>query len=109
MGSSTRLQDYLNQYFSKMNQMRWQEYIMGVTFIFILVCFKEGQRFWKPLRHIRSLGALFVSVCGICAVYIGMGMLVCILRCFVLSLYVVEWRSNGSHSLQARSTRQSRR
>ena len=72
MGSSTRLQDYLNQYFSKMNQMRWQEYIMGVTFIFILIGFKEGQRFWKPLRHIRSLGALFVSICGICAVYIGM-------------------------------------
>ena len=42
-----------------MNQMRWQEYIMGVTFIFILICFKEGsQRFWKPLRHIRSGGAV---------------------------------------------------
>ena len=71
MGASTRLQDYLHQYFSKMNQMRWQEYIMGVTFIFILIAFKEGQRFWKPLRHIRSLGALFVSICGVCAVYLG--------------------------------------
>jgi sulfate transporter 4 len=71
MGSSTRLQDYLQQYINGMRNLRWQEFIMGVTFIFVLIAFKEGQRLWKPLRHIRSLGALFVCIAGICAIYIG--------------------------------------
>ena len=40
MGSSTQLQTYLQQYGQNMNQLRWQEYIMGVTCIFILVGFR---------------------------------------------------------------------
>ena len=40
MGSSTRFQDYMQQYINNMNQFRWQEYIMGVTCIFLLVVFK---------------------------------------------------------------------
>ena len=40
MGSSTQLQLYLQQYIQNMNQLRWQEYIMGVTCIFILIAFK---------------------------------------------------------------------
>ncbi|KAG1664415.1 hypothetical protein FOA52_009737 [Chlamydomonas sp. UWO 241] len=35
-GHSTRLQDYLQAYFSRIKYLRWQEYIMGITFIFIL-------------------------------------------------------------------------
>eukprot|EP00195_Chlamydomonas_chlamydogama_P003258 CAMPEP_0202921966 /NCGR_PEP_ID=MMETSP1392-20130828/77673_1 /ASSEMBLY_ACC=CAM_ASM_000868 /TAXON_ID=225041 /ORGANISM="Chlamydomonas chlamydogama, Strain SAG 11-48b" /LENGTH=735 /DNA_ID=CAMNT_0049615567 /DNA_START=253 /DNA_END=2460 /DNA_ORIENTATION=- len=71
MGHSTRLQDYISEYTKKARNLRWQEFIMGIMFIFILVFFREGQRIWKPLRHIRSLGALFVCVIGILAVYIG--------------------------------------
>ena len=71
MGSSTRLQDYMSQYIQGIRNLRWQEMIMGITFIFVLVAFKEGQKLWKPLRHIRSLGALFVCIAGICAVVIG--------------------------------------
>ena len=40
MGSSTQLQLYLQQYVQNMNQLRWQEYIMGITCIFILIAFK---------------------------------------------------------------------
>jgi Sulfate permease family len=71
MGSSTRLQDYISQYIQGIRNLRWQEMIMGITFIFVLIAFKEGQRLWKPLKHIRSLGALFVCIAGICAVVIG--------------------------------------
>ncbi len=71
MGSSTRLQDYIAQYVQNMDQLRWQEYIMGVTFIFVLVFFKFMDRLWAPLKYIRSFGPLFVCVIGICSVYIG--------------------------------------
>ncbi len=40
MGSSTRLQDYLEQYITHMRNLRWQEFVMGVTCIFILVAIK---------------------------------------------------------------------
>ena len=40
MGSSTRWPDYLQQYIQNMNQLRWQEYIMGVMCIFIQIFFK---------------------------------------------------------------------
>ena len=40
MGSSTKIQDYMYAYTANMNQFRWQEYIMGVTCIFIQVFFK---------------------------------------------------------------------
>lgn len=34
---STRLQDYLQQYFSRIDGFRWQEFVMGVSFMFILM------------------------------------------------------------------------
>ena len=40
MGASTRLNDYMQQYINNMHQFRWQEYIMGITCIFILIFFK---------------------------------------------------------------------
>ena len=40
MGSSTRLQDYLSQYLQNLRQLRWQEVILGVTCIYILIFFK---------------------------------------------------------------------
>ena len=44
---------------------------MGVTCIFILVFFKFFDRFWRPWRHVRSFGPLFVCIIGLAAVYIG--------------------------------------
>ncbi|KAG1667610.1 hypothetical protein FOA52_001664 [Chlamydomonas sp. UWO 241] len=70
-GKSTRLQEYLVAYFSRIKYLRWQEYIMGIMFIFILIAIKNGERLWRPLRHMRSLGAIFCCVVGILAVYIG--------------------------------------
>eukprot|EP00798_Chlamydomonas_sp_ICE-L_P001368 gene1368-32732_t len=71
MGHSTRLQDYLKAYIAGFDQFRWQEWIMGVTLMIILICIREGQRFYRPLRHIRSLGPIFLCVIGICSVYLG--------------------------------------
>lgn len=42
MGSSTRLQDYLAQYLGGIRNLRWQEFIMGVVTMMILVFFKVG-------------------------------------------------------------------
>lgn len=44
MGSSTRLQDYLAQYLGGIHNLRWQEFIMGVVTMMILVFFKVGVR-----------------------------------------------------------------
>ncbi|GAX84213.1 hypothetical protein CEUSTIGMA_g11636.t1 [Chlamydomonas eustigma] len=71
MGSSTALQNYIQQYAANIWQLRWQEYIMGITCMFVLVFFKYMDRLWKPLKYIRSFGPLFVFVIGIGAVYIG--------------------------------------
>lgn len=32
---------------------------------------QNGEHIWRPLRYIRSLGALFVCIMGIASVYIG--------------------------------------
>lgn len=71
MGSSTRLQDYLHQYFTKMNQLRWQEFILGVTCMFFMIAIKYGPQFWKPLTHTKSFGPLLSCIIGIVAVYVG--------------------------------------
>jgi len=71
MGESTRLQDYVSEYTKKARNLRWQEFIMGIVFIFVLSFFRDGQKVWKPLRFIRSFGALFVCIVGLAAVYVG--------------------------------------
>lgn len=40
MGSSTRLQDYLAQYLSQIRNLRWEEFVMGVTCMIILIAFR---------------------------------------------------------------------
>ncbi|GAX84215.1 hypothetical protein CEUSTIGMA_g11638.t1 [Chlamydomonas eustigma] len=76
MGSSTALQNYIQQYAANIWQLRWQEYIMGITCIYVLVLFKYLDRIWLPLKHVKSFGPLFVCIIGIGAAYIGnVGML----------------------------------
>lgn len=49
MGSSTRLQDYLAQYLSQIRNLRWEEFVMGVTCMIILIAFRVSFQAWLML------------------------------------------------------------
>lgn len=70
-GSHTQLDYYMKQYVWNMQNFRWQEFILGVMTMLILIAFKFGEKVWRPLRFVRSLGPLFVCIMGIAAVVIG--------------------------------------
>ncbi|KAG2489555.1 hypothetical protein HYH03_012006 [Edaphochlamys debaryana] len=66
-----RLQDQAKTYVENMHNLKWQEFIMGSTFLLILVVMKYVGKNFKRLRFVRAVGPLTVCIIGICAVYIG--------------------------------------
>ncbi|PNW70519.1 hypothetical protein CHLRE_17g723350v5 [Chlamydomonas reinhardtii] len=66
-----RLQDQAKTYVDNMHNMKWQEFIMGTTFLFLLVLFKEVGKRSKRFKWLRPIGPLTVCIIGLCAVYVG--------------------------------------
>lgn len=71
INGSTKWQDYWYEYTKKARNLRWQEYIMGVMFIYILVLFKYSDKIWSGFKYVKNFGPLFVSLAGIAGVYLG--------------------------------------
>ncbi|GIL90343.1 hypothetical protein Vretimale_18206 [Volvox reticuliferus] len=66
-----RLHDQARVYIENFHNLKWQEFIMGSTFLILLVTMKEiGKRF-KRFAWLRPLGPLSVCIIGMLAVYIG--------------------------------------
>ncbi|PNH07849.1 Proton/sulfate cotransporter 2 [Tetrabaena socialis] len=66
-----RLHDQAKNYIDNMHNMKWQEFIMGSTFLILLVTMKEIGIRSKRFKWVRSLGPITVCIIGLCAVYIG--------------------------------------
>ncbi|PNG99947.1 Proton/sulfate cotransporter 2, partial [Tetrabaena socialis] len=66
-----RLQDQAKTYIDNMPNLKWQEYIMGTTFLIILIAFKEIGKRSHRFRWLRPIGPITVVILGLLAVYIG--------------------------------------
>ncbi|GLC36560.1 Proton/sulfate cotransporter 2 [Pleodorina starrii] len=66
-----RLQDQAAMYIENFRNLKWQEFIMGSTFLVLLVSMKEIGKRSKRFAWLRPLGPLTVCIIGLCSVYIG--------------------------------------
>ncbi|GFR50731.1 hypothetical protein Agub_g12988 [Astrephomene gubernaculifera] len=66
-----RLHDQVKNYIDNMHNLKWQEFIMGSTFLILLVTMKEIGKRSKRFRWLRPLGPITVCIIALCAVYIG--------------------------------------
>ncbi|EFJ51511.1 hypothetical protein VOLCADRAFT_79619 [Volvox carteri f. nagariensis] len=66
-----RLQDQARVYINNFHNLKWQEFIMGSTFLVLLVSMKEIGKRSKRFAWLRPLGPLTVCIIGLCTVYIG--------------------------------------
>lgn len=62
---SDRIQDYLSDIFGNLWQFNWREFLMGMSFIFILLTFKFCSQRFKRLKFMKALGPLTVCVMSI--------------------------------------------
>lgn len=58
-------------YIENMHNFKWQEFIMGVLLIAIMVTMKELGKKYQRLKWMRPLGPITACIIGLCAVYIG--------------------------------------
>ncbi|KAG2497041.1 hypothetical protein HYH03_005043 [Edaphochlamys debaryana] len=66
-----RLNDQVANYIKYMPNLKWQEFIMGSTFLVLLVTMKEIGKRSVRFRWLRPLGPISVCIIALCAVYIG--------------------------------------
>ncbi|KXZ46976.1 hypothetical protein GPECTOR_39g470 [Gonium pectorale] len=66
-----RLHEQVHNYISNIRDLKWQEFIMGSTFLVLLVAMKEIGKRSKRYRWLRPLGPISVCIIALCAVYIG--------------------------------------
>ncbi|KAG2433274.1 hypothetical protein HXX76_008342 [Chlamydomonas incerta] len=66
-----RLHDQVATYIDYIRNLKWQEFIMGSTFLVLLVTMKEVGKRSHRFRWLRPLGPISVCIIALCAVYIG--------------------------------------
>jgi hypothetical protein len=59
------LQDTLEQIFNNISTFKWREWCMGMSFVFVLLAFKQLSGRFRRLRILRALGPLTVCVLSI--------------------------------------------
>lgn len=61
----------LKDYFTKTEEFKWREFIMGMTLITILLSMKEASRRVPKLKFLRPLGPITACIIAIAVVLIG--------------------------------------
>jgi Sulfate permease family len=61
----------LIQIFKHIGESQWREFVMGFTFLVMLLTIKECAKRYKRLRWMRPLGPITVCIISIAAVAIG--------------------------------------
>ncbi len=66
------IHEQLQDIIAAIPKAHWQEVVMGVSLMVMLVAFKQLRKAkWRPLHYVASLGPLTACVVGIAAVFIG--------------------------------------
>eukprot|EP01025_Chloroclados_australasicus_P052553 TRINITY_DN612_c0_g2_i2.p2 TRINITY_DN612_c0_g2~~TRINITY_DN612_c0_g2_i2.p2 ORF type:complete len:667 (-),score=99.60 TRINITY_DN612_c0_g2_i2:54-2054(-) len=67
---SSQVHVVLQSMFEDISKFEWQEFLMGISWIFVLLLFKELGKRHKSLRFLRPIGPLTVSIISIILVVV---------------------------------------
>lgn len=64
-------QDMLGEYFTRIRQFRWQEFVMGGSLLLLLLAMKHCGKSYARCRWMRPAGPITACVISIICVYAG--------------------------------------